>query len=181
MPKRTAPYRSWMLEKLRDPEIAAAYVRASSSDPKEFIKALRRVAEANQMSKVAQSAGLQRESIYRTLAETGNPTLESLWGILGGMGMRIAVEPKLTTRMTESARPMQVLIHHHEDSFREIVNACTRAMVGSISPWARMSTYFTSTRVATLMPHMEITGSGWIVPGAVLQSPSASQGSLING
>ena len=56
------------------------------------MKALRKVAEAHQVAKVAEAAGRQRESVYRMLSEDGNPRLHSLWAVLEAMGLRIAVE-----------------------------------------------------------------------------------------
>jgi probable addiction module antidote protein len=94
MPKTTKSYRSWQLEKLTDPERAASYLNAALQDsPELFQSALAKVAQANQMSRVAKEAGVQRESLYRSLSEQGNPTLETLWGVLGAVGLRLAVTP----------------------------------------------------------------------------------------
>ena len=50
MPKRTQDYHSWRLQKLTDPEIAAAYLNDAMSESREiFQNALRNVAEARQM------------------------------------------------------------------------------------------------------------------------------------
>ena len=98
MPKRTASYSSWLSHKLSDPEIAANYLNAANRDSKAaFLKALRKVAEARQISKVAKGAGVSRESLYRMTSETGNPTYSSLRGILQAVGLNLRVEP------TESA------------------------------------------------------------------------------
>jgi probable addiction module antidote protein len=83
MPKRTTDYRSLLLEDLRDPEEAASYLTAALHDSKEmFLVALRDVAEAHQMSKVAGKVGVSRESLYRMLATSGNPTYRNFFGIL---------------------------------------------------------------------------------------------------
>ena len=57
-----------------------------------FLVALRDVAEARQMATVAETAGIARESIYRMLAEKGNPTYLSLVGILRAVGLKLAVK-----------------------------------------------------------------------------------------
>ncbi len=68
MPKRTSNYSSWQLEKLTNPETAAAYLSAAISDsPEMFRNALRNVAQARQMARVARDAGVTRESLYRAL------------------------------------------------------------------------------------------------------------------
>jgi probable addiction module antidote protein len=94
MPKKTASYRDWLIAKLSDPRRAARYLNAALQDSRPmFLKALRKVAEAHQVSKVASAAGLQRESVYRMLSEDGNPRLDSLWAILQAADLRLTVEP----------------------------------------------------------------------------------------
>jgi probable addiction module antidote protein len=87
MPKRTRPYREWQLEKLTDPEIAASLQEA----PDVFLSALGKVAQANRMSKVAKESGLQRETLYRSLSEKGNPTLDTLTGVLAALDLKIEI------------------------------------------------------------------------------------------
>src|SRR5580698_6279127 len=91
MPKRTSAYAPWLTERLRDPRVAVDYLGASSGSPEELLKALRKVAEAHRVSKVAEAAGRQRESVYHMLSETGNPRLDSLWAVLQAMGLKIIV------------------------------------------------------------------------------------------
>lgn len=96
MPKRFTDYRAGFLEELKDEQIASHYLNAALEDSDEmFLKALRNVAEARQMAKVAEEAHISRESIYRMLTETGNPTFASLFGILKAIGLRprFMVEP----------------------------------------------------------------------------------------
>jgi len=96
MPKRTRPYRDSLLEDLADPKEATAYLNAALADSDEmFLVALRDVADARQMSKVAGAAGIARESIYRMLRKKGNPTYANLLGILRALDLRITVAPKL--------------------------------------------------------------------------------------
>jgi probable addiction module antidote protein len=92
MPKRTSSYAPWLASRLKDPGVAEEYLKASRDSPEEFLKALRKVAEAHQVSKVAEAAGKQRESVYRMLSEEGNPRLDSLWSMLQVMGLRLDVE-----------------------------------------------------------------------------------------
>jgi probable addiction module antidote protein len=94
MPKRTKGYRAGLLEDLRDQVEATCYLRAAAEDsPEMLLIALRDVAEARQMSKVAADAGVQRESLYRMLSETGNPRYSSLYAVLAALGYKLTVEP----------------------------------------------------------------------------------------
>ena len=90
---KTTPYRQSLLESLADPDEAVAYLNAGLEDsPEAFLKALKNVAQARQMTKVAKDAGVQRETLYRSLSEQGNPTLGTLLGVLSAMGLKLAVE-----------------------------------------------------------------------------------------
>ena len=96
MPKRTTPFRDDLLADLADPQEAASYLNAALEDSEEmFLVALRDVAEARQMAKVAEDAGIARESIYRMLAASGNPTYSSLLGILHAVGLTLTIKPEL--------------------------------------------------------------------------------------
>jgi probable addiction module antidote protein len=91
MPKRTSDYRASLLEELKDPAEASHYLNAALRDsPKMFLMALRDVAEAHQMSKVAKDAGVTREAIYRMLSPSGNPTYSNLIGILRALDIELA-------------------------------------------------------------------------------------------
>jgi probable addiction module antidote protein len=93
MPKRTRSFRAQLLKDLMDPSEAAHYVNAASEDSEAmFLVALRDVAEARQMARVANQAGVAREALYRMLCDEGNPRLHSLWAILNAVGLRISVE-----------------------------------------------------------------------------------------
>lgn len=88
---KTRPYRDLLLERLADPAVAAHYLDAAMEESQEsFLKALRLVAQARQMARVAKETGVQRESLYRILSEQGNPTLETLRGIYDALGLRLA-------------------------------------------------------------------------------------------
>jgi hypothetical protein len=50
------------------------------------------VAQAYKMAQVAKQANMQRESLYRTLSETGNPTMDNLMGVLAAVGLRLSIE-----------------------------------------------------------------------------------------
>jgi probable addiction module antidote protein len=54
-----------------------------------FLLALRDVAEAHKISKVALAAGVNRETLYRTLSARGNPTFTTLESILAAVGVEL--------------------------------------------------------------------------------------------
>jgi probable addiction module antidote protein len=90
---RTSSYRESLLDALTDPEEGVAYLNAGLEDSlPAFLKALENVTQAHQMTKVAKDAGVQRETLYRSLSEQGNPTLQTLTSGLGAMGLRVRVE-----------------------------------------------------------------------------------------
>jgi probable addiction module antidote protein len=55
--------------------------------------ALRTAAKVLGMAELARRTGLNRETLYRTLSENGNPRLDTLAAILDAFGLRLAVEP----------------------------------------------------------------------------------------
>lgn len=92
-------YDDWVIESLKgDKEAQAAYVQAvieeNPSFPKAVLVALRHVAEARGFKSFALEAGLNRETLYKTLSEDGNPTLESLTKMLDVLGLDLSVKPK---------------------------------------------------------------------------------------
>jgi probable addiction module antidote protein len=92
MPKTRISYRDWLLGELSDPKIAERYLNACLEEgPDLFLKGLKKVAQARQMTKVAKEAGVQRETLYRSLSENGNPTLETLSSVLHALGMELRV------------------------------------------------------------------------------------------
>src|SRR5207249_7570330 len=98
MPKRTSSFRDDLLADLADPREAASYLNAAMEDSEEmFLVALRDVAEAKQMAKVAEGAGVARESVYRMLTAKGNPTYTSLLGILHAVGLKMAITVEAVT------------------------------------------------------------------------------------
>jgi probable addiction module antidote protein len=95
MTSRTRPYREMLLDALADPSEAAHYLNAAIEDSQEsFLKALKNVAQAHQMAKVARNAGVQRETLYRSLSSEGNPTLDTLSSILNAVGLKIVIGAK---------------------------------------------------------------------------------------
>jgi probable addiction module antidote protein len=98
MPKRTRDYHEFLLEQLTDPVFAASYLNEARQDSqKMFLKALRNVAESRRMAVVAVEAGVNRESLYKSLSEDGNPRLTTYDSILSALGLDYVIKPKQGT------------------------------------------------------------------------------------
>ena len=106
MPKKTRDHQSWLIEKLTDPERAADYLNAAREDSREmFLEALRDIAQARQVAKVAREANITRESVYRATSQDGNPTLDTLDKMLAVFGIEYkfqAIEPSSTAPISEA-------------------------------------------------------------------------------
>jgi probable addiction module antidote protein len=91
----TVSHRERLIEELRaDPNLAAEYLNAAAEDddPRVYLAALRTVAEAQGMAKVAEAAGVPRESLYRALSAGGNPRFSTLYAVLRAAGLKMAVQ-----------------------------------------------------------------------------------------
>jgi probable addiction module antidote protein len=92
---RSKDFKEYLLEQLKDPEEAAAYINAAmeDEDPRVFLIAIQDVAEAmGGMSWLAKEAHLNRESLYKMLSKKGNPQLHTLISILAACGLELAVQ-----------------------------------------------------------------------------------------
>ena len=108
MPKRTTDFREDLLSDLADPQEAAHYLNAALEDSAEMVLvALRDIAEARQMARVADGAGVAREALYRMLRKSGNPTYNSLMGVLNAIGLRIVFEPMRSPGDLPTRPPIQ--------------------------------------------------------------------------
>ena len=89
-------FEPWLVEQLRNPADAAAYLEAviEDGDQAALMLALRQVAQAQGgIAVVARKAKLTREATYKMLSRSGNPELRSLKALLAATGLRIAVKP----------------------------------------------------------------------------------------
>lgn len=94
---KTISYKEGLLKELKDPEYASEYLAQAltSGDQAVFLLALKDVVEASGgATVVAKHAHIQRESLYKTLSNRGNPRLTTLQGILKSVGLRMAVVPE---------------------------------------------------------------------------------------
>ena len=64
------------------------------NDPKHIASALGDVARSKGMSEIARKAGVGRQALYGALSENGNPTLETLVGVLNALGLQLTVQKR---------------------------------------------------------------------------------------
>jgi probable addiction module antidote protein len=85
-----------MIRRIRkNPEFAAEYLKAALEDadePRVLLIALRHVAQARGIARIAKAAGIERESLYRALSARGNPRLSTLYAVAKAVGLRLTLE-----------------------------------------------------------------------------------------
>lgn len=78
-------------EFLRTPEEIADFLeeifKNYGDEPKTVIKALGTAARAQGMQKIAKATGLQRQGLYKSLSEDGNPSFETVLKVINAVGM----------------------------------------------------------------------------------------------
>lgn len=64
---------------------------AAEGDEADFIHALNTAARAMGMTEVAKKAGISRASLYKSLAENGNPKFSTISKVTKALGCKLAV------------------------------------------------------------------------------------------
>jgi len=86
-------FRYDVAEHLRTPEEMAAYLDAWLTDAPEdsagIARALGDVARAAGMTQLARDTGLSRESLYKALSDSGNPSLDTVLRVAKALGLRL--------------------------------------------------------------------------------------------
>jgi probable addiction module antidote protein len=94
--KTSVSHNDFMVRELRrNPEFAAGYLKAAledNDDPRVLLIALRRLAQARGVAKVAKAAGIERESLYRALSGNGNPRFSTISAVMKAIGVKLTVE-----------------------------------------------------------------------------------------
>ena len=103
MPKTT---RFDAADYLESEERQVAYITAAlESGDADFVRdALGVVAKARGMGEIAKIAGLNRESLYKALGETGNPEFGTVMRIVRALGLTLAARPAATARSRKRRR-----------------------------------------------------------------------------
>ena len=89
----SAPFRA--ADHIHDGAELAVFLQEllTDGDTRMIPVALRTAADVLGMAELARRTGLNRETLYRTLSERGNPRLDTLGTILEAFGLRLSVQP----------------------------------------------------------------------------------------
>ncbi|WPN96590.1 addiction module antidote protein [Pseudomonas sp. MUP55] len=92
---------------LDDPEAISAYLAHSmeAQDPHILMKALAEVAKAQGVNKVAEAAGVNRESLYKTLKGGSKTRYETVQKLMAALGVELTVRP-LVRKKASVAKPV---------------------------------------------------------------------------
>lgn len=92
---------------LDSPEVISAYLAQSmkAQDPQIFMKALAEVAKAQGVNKVAEAAGVNRESLYKTLKGGSKTRYETIQKLMLALGVELTVQPIAVNQATR-AKPV---------------------------------------------------------------------------
>ncbi|MBV9631826.1 MAG: putative addiction module antidote protein [Xanthobacteraceae bacterium] len=84
-------------------ERQSAYIaQALETGDADFVRdALGVVARARGMGEIAKKAGLNRESLYKALGETGNPEFGTVMRIVGALGLTLSAHPTTIVRTSK--------------------------------------------------------------------------------
>lgn len=92
-------YNDLLLERLRNPEEAQAYLEVAldefieDHDKASFLQALHSIALAQGgFTKLSNTTSLNRQSLYRALSSKGNPKLDTVGSIIKGLGFRMSIK-----------------------------------------------------------------------------------------
>ena len=82
-------------EYLNTEELQDGYLQyvAKENDPYELLKAIKDVARAKGMAKVAKEADITGEGLYKALSSDGNPAFFTVFKILNAIGYTLAPMP----------------------------------------------------------------------------------------
>ena len=73
------------------------YLNAALEDgePGVLLEALRNVAQSKGgIGTLAKTAGVSRESLYRTLSRRGNPKIDTVMALLRAMGLKLSIDQR---------------------------------------------------------------------------------------
>ena len=93
-------------EYLNSEERQAAYIAAAlETGDADFVRdAIGLVARARGIGRVAKSAALNRESLYKALGASGNPEFGTVMRVLNALGLRLSIRPAEAKRAVKKRR-----------------------------------------------------------------------------
>tara|TARA_R110000868_G_scaffold315755_1_gene576643 strand:- start:5040 stop:5342 length:303 start_codon:yes stop_codon:yes gene_type:complete len=93
---KSTSFDSYLERRLSDPKLACQFIiQAIEENDSEYLKvALGEIVKAYGVSDIAVQTGLTRQTIYKMLSKTGNPTHKNLIAILDSLGLELTVRTK---------------------------------------------------------------------------------------
>jgi len=195
-------YKRDLLRDLKSPAYAAKYLSAAYADSNEaFLVALRDVASAQKgITKLAETADVNRENLYRMLSREGNPRMKNLRAVFDALKLRVKIEPweieePYSVQSEESAvasnSPTLSDLTHSSPPTTPISNL-SRLFLSSWAtipapPSSAVNLWTVGTSTAQATAHIvdpfssnRVGGTGWLrVSQSLVPNPQAS-GSLYN-
>lgn len=97
MAKKLVEFKKFLIEELKDPKLAVAYLnehfRYRGPDRKKhLLLGIKNVVEAQGFTALARQSGISRRTLYQAFSEEGNPTVETLLTLLDTIGINIRFE-----------------------------------------------------------------------------------------
>ena len=87
----TAPWDSSEFLETEEDMIAYLNLAAEDNDPRMLQIALGNVAKARGMRGLAEDIGVGRESLYKSLSPTGNPSFRTIAQVIAALGGKISI------------------------------------------------------------------------------------------
>ena len=92
---KSAPYKAASYLKTQKDVVAYLNAALEDGEPAVLLEALRNVAQARGgIGTLAKSAGVSRESLYRTLSRCGNPKIDTVMTLLRAMGLKLSIDQR---------------------------------------------------------------------------------------
>src|SRR5688572_29509399 len=89
-------YKPFKLKRLQDPEYAKGYLEVcieeyyKDNDLKALLNAIHDIAIAQKgMTELSKETGLNRQGLYKSFAEDGNPRFETVMEVLASLGFKL--------------------------------------------------------------------------------------------
>jgi len=106
---RGISHEEYLIEQLKDPEYAAAYLSELFKDSDDgaqerILVGLHRMAKAHGISNITGRLGLSPAALFRALSPNGNPRMGTLLGVLREMGLSLKAVPQKVPRQRRLKR-----------------------------------------------------------------------------
>jgi probable addiction module antidote protein len=111
---KTIPYKTSDYLKTKSDVIGYLNAVLEEDEPMMLLSALRDAAlSKGGMRMLAKKAGMNRESLYRSLSPRGNPRFETILKIFDALGLQLVVEESLPSLGLKHARPVCAPLLRH--------------------------------------------------------------------